>query len=326
VDGGHGGDADVHAAPAHPRDSDPPVLGQAALGDVQLGHDLDAGGQGGLQAPGRGLLVVEQPVDAVAHAQAVLEGLDVDVGGVDGERLLDEEIDEADDRRLEGQVAQVIDVVLWLGVPIGAGPHPLHDLLQGGVGPVGPLDGLEDGRPGRDAELDGEREGLLEIVEQQGIRRIRRRHGDRRALDGDRAGHVLAQVLRRQLLECGRGRRQLLGGEIRQLLLGRYRLQDIVSTGGAHGDQRLAEPLPLLPGPGERLLKQLVGDDARLHENLAQAERRRREAVQGGGIMVAAAAGRQSSLYVDSVSLLFQGRGRGGRLLYVTTSSGPEYR
>ena len=100
---------------------------------------------------------------------------------------------------------------------------------------------------------------------------------------------------------------------------------DSVSTGGAHGDQRLAEPLPLLPGPGERLLKQLVGDDARLHENLAQAERRR-EAVQGGGIMVAAVAGRQSSLYVDSVSLLFQGRGRGGRLLYVTTSSGPEYR
>ena len=43
----------------------------------------------GLQPPRRRLLVVEHAVDAVAHAQRVLEGLDVDVGGFGGDGLLD---------------------------------------------------------------------------------------------------------------------------------------------------------------------------------------------------------------------------------------------
>ena len=78
---------------------------------------------------GGALLVVEQPVDGVPHAQAVLEGLDVDVGGVGGQRPVDQEVDEAHDGSLEGHVPEVVDVLLGLGVAVApGGPHALDDL------------------------------------------------------------------------------------------------------------------------------------------------------------------------------------------------------
>ena len=61
---------------------------------------------------GRRLLVVEDAVDAVADAQRVLERLDVDVGGLGVDGVLDEEVDQPDDGRLERHVAQVVDVLV----------------------------------------------------------------------------------------------------------------------------------------------------------------------------------------------------------------------
>jgi hypothetical protein len=60
---------------------DPAVLGQATLGDVERGHDLHAGGQGGLQALGRSHDLVQHAVDPEAHAEDLLVGLEVDVRG-----------------------------------------------------------------------------------------------------------------------------------------------------------------------------------------------------------------------------------------------------
>ena len=124
VDGGHGRDADVHAPAAGRGDADAPVLGQAPLGDVHLRHDLDARGERGLQPPRRRLLVVEDAVDAIAHPQAVLEGLDVDVRGFGVHGLLDEEVDQPDHRRLEGHVAKLVDVLLGLALRSPAAPMP----------------------------------------------------------------------------------------------------------------------------------------------------------------------------------------------------------
>ena len=78
----------------------------------------------GLQAPGRRLQVVEDAVDAIAHAQAVLGRLDVDVRGLGGDRLLDEEVDEPHDRGLEGHVAELGDVLLAVARRRPCGPCP----------------------------------------------------------------------------------------------------------------------------------------------------------------------------------------------------------
>ena len=58
-------------------------------------------------------------------------------------------------------------------------------------------------------------------------------------------------------------------------LLGRDGLQHLFVGGGAQGHQGLAETLAVAPGPDERLRDDVVGNHVRLHEDLAQTERRR---------------------------------------------------
>ena len=91
---------------------DAAVLRQAALGDVELRHDLDARDDRGLQPARRRLDVVQHAVDAVADLELVLERLDVDVGRALLDGAVDEHVHQPDDRRLARQVAEVVDVLL----------------------------------------------------------------------------------------------------------------------------------------------------------------------------------------------------------------------
>ena len=92
----------------------------------------------------------------------------MDVGGLGGDGLLDEEVDQPDDRGLEGHVAKLGDVLLAVPVAIGRA-HALDDLLQRGGGAVRALDGLEDGLPRRDAERDIERQRLAQLVDEERV-------------------------------------------------------------------------------------------------------------------------------------------------------------
>ena len=83
--------------------ADAPVLRQAALGDVQVGHDLEARNHRQGQVLGRRRHFVEGAVHAVADLELVLEGLEVNVAGAVLHGLEQDEVDEPDDRRLVGQ-------------------------------------------------------------------------------------------------------------------------------------------------------------------------------------------------------------------------------
>src|SRR2546428_14033856 len=74
------------------------------------------------------LLIEEDAVDAVADAERVLERLDMDVRGLGVDGVLDEEVHEPDDRRLECHVTQLVDVLVPLGAPVVL--HALDDALQ----------------------------------------------------------------------------------------------------------------------------------------------------------------------------------------------------
>ena len=65
----------------------------------------------------------------------------MDVRGLGGDGLLDEEVDQPDDRGLESHVAELGDVLLAVAVAV-RGPHALDDLLQRGGDAIGTLDGL----------------------------------------------------------------------------------------------------------------------------------------------------------------------------------------
>ena len=120
MQGGDRGDAEIHVLAAH-RQLDAAVLRHAALGDVQPRHDLDAGGDRRGQVARRRLRLVQHAVIAVADAQAVLERLDMDVGGLGLHRPGDQQVDQPDHRRLARQVLQPIGVVFQGGLGVGGG-------------------------------------------------------------------------------------------------------------------------------------------------------------------------------------------------------------
>ena len=72
---------EVDRVPAHGQ-PDAAVLRQAPLGDVQVGHDLDARGDGEGQVPRRRHHLVQHAVGADADLELVLERLEVQVAGV----------------------------------------------------------------------------------------------------------------------------------------------------------------------------------------------------------------------------------------------------
>ena len=101
-------------------EADTAVLGQAPLGDVQLGHDLHARDDPGGHAPRDGGYVLQDAVDTHPHAHLVTVGGEMHVGGATLDRLSDDLVDELDDRRVVGGLAQVDDLGAALLALLGA--------------------------------------------------------------------------------------------------------------------------------------------------------------------------------------------------------------
>ena len=78
---------------------DAAVLRNAALGDVEARHDLEAGDQRRPHLDGRLHDLLERAVDAVADAQLLLEALEVNVRRAFLERIGHDGVDKLDDRR-----------------------------------------------------------------------------------------------------------------------------------------------------------------------------------------------------------------------------------
>jgi hypothetical protein len=79
---------------------DAAVLGEAPLGDVEVREDLEAGDQRRLHLGRRPHDLLEHAVDAVADADVLLVALEVDVGGAAGDGVVEDAVDQLDDRRL----------------------------------------------------------------------------------------------------------------------------------------------------------------------------------------------------------------------------------
>ena len=95
VAGGEHADAQVVMLLAE-ADLDAAVLAAALFGDVHAGHDLDAGKQRHEELAGRVVAFGQHAVDTVANTDALGERFDVNVAGAIVDRLLDDEVDQAD--------------------------------------------------------------------------------------------------------------------------------------------------------------------------------------------------------------------------------------
>jgi hypothetical protein len=96
-----------------PRTATPmrPSWVKPALGDVELGHDLQPRHHGGVQRSGLGLPFDQHAVEAIAHAQRIAGRLDMDVGGASLDGGRNPSIDQADHRRVACQIAQPLGIL-----------------------------------------------------------------------------------------------------------------------------------------------------------------------------------------------------------------------
>ena len=175
---GQGRDAEVHLLTLADLQLDAAVLGEAALGDIQLGHDLEARGDGVFEFQRRLHHLVEQAVDAVAHTHRLLVRLDVDVRRAALHGVHEDEVHQLDDGRLFRRALQIVGVQFFFGAPelnvdvVKA----VDDVLVRQRRVVRLLDGLLDRRLARDDDFDVVAGDELEIVDGVDVRRVA--HGD----------------------------------------------------------------------------------------------------------------------------------------------------
>ncbi len=213
VRGRHGRHAKVELLALH-ADHDAAVLRQAALGDVELGHDLDARDHRRGRRRRRRFDFVQHAVDAVAHLQAILERLDVDIRRALLDRALDDEIDEADDRRFGGEIAQMLDVVFAAVVVVG---QVLDDRAhRRSARAVVALDQIVDLAAHADVELDRAPGRELERLHRKAVRRIGDEQRDVAVALADRTDVVVLQEAHRRLHVRRRRLRKFLGRQQRQ--------------------------------------------------------------------------------------------------------------
>ena len=92
-----------------------------------LDMDLEAADDGGLQALGRALHLVQHAVNAVPDAETLVQRLEVNVRGADPEGLHDELVDQLDDRGVGIHHRAVVRP------PVASGDGPDLDLALGDV-------------------------------------------------------------------------------------------------------------------------------------------------------------------------------------------------
>ncbi len=224
--GRHGGDAQVQLLALHAQ-LNAAVLRQAALGDVELGHDLHAADHRGGGTGRRRFHFVQHAIDAVAHFQAILERLDMHVGCALFHRALQDQVDQADHRRLGREVAQMFHVIFFGRAAVEVfhdGAHRRATLA------VITFDQIIDFRAQTDAERDGfaarkahrlKRIGIGRIGHQQGDPILTRTHGHDMLLleEADRDIHVGRRQFR--CIACRQQRRmKALGPGFGQIALG----------------------------------------------------------------------------------------------------------
>src|SRR5450756_1700450 len=152
VDGRQRTDAEVDGLVLDAQ-GDTAVLRLAPLGDIHVGHDLDAREHAGLDVTRQLLLLLQDTVDTVADAQMVFLWFHVDIRRALDDGLGDDGVDQPDDGRVLTHLTQLLDTDLFatfcddLGLCLGAG------FLDGVSDEVVLLDSAEDSVLGSDEEL-----------------------------------------------------------------------------------------------------------------------------------------------------------------------------
>ena len=265
VQRGQRGNAQIHFA-AQNLDLDAAVLRQAALGDVQLGHQLQARNDGGLQLARRRFLIEQHAVHAEADAEFLLERLDVDVAGALFDGLRDHGVHQADDRRFAGHVAQVFEICRR-----PAASSALRRRAPGARSRRSACRwrrGFPARAPARSRIFRPEKARTAAMVSKSSGSAMASVSVE--SLQGQREKAALAQEAGRKPFQFGRGGRRRVDRDQRHAQLLGKRRQHVALGDEAHVDQDLAELVAALALQFERALEVFRLIELALDEHLAQ--------------------------------------------------------
>src|SRR3954451_1628681 len=280
LDRRQGRDTDVEQAPGRGRvERDPAVLRLAALGDVELREDLQAGCDPGDHALRDPLDLVQDAVDAEPHGKGVFLRLEVDVAGAVLGRLEDDRVDEPDERDVRDPVVdlEIVELLLLLLL------EQPGLLVQNGAGAEGlgsadePADLVGDVLARRDGQLELEARREAQLVDRMDVAGIRDSDPEDIPLDGVRDGldpleHVQLKLLDRVL--CHADDRQVDEGKV---VAAREGACDALRGGDSLVEDGLRERAALLGAAADE--RQPVGRNQ--PGRLDQAGHERRELVDG---------------------------------------------
>ena len=263
VHGGQAGDAQVGRAPGD-GEADAAVLGHPALGDVEVGHDLDPADHAPRDAARDGGRLAQNAVDAVAHDHLAGLGLEMDVGGALLHRSRDDRVHEAHHRRLVNRVVEVQGADAVVGARLLG--QVLHDLVHLARLAEHRGDVLGQGEHGADV-APGDH---AQVVDRQHIERIGHRHHERAVrVEAHGDGGVAAR--RAVVDQVGHARVDPVGQalEVHAHPL-RDRSRDLVAGQAAVGHEQIAQPAPVGLLAGQHVLELCGRDQAHAHQHLAQ--------------------------------------------------------
>ena len=282
---------------------DAAVLRHAALGDVELRHDLEARDQRRLELHRRLHDFLQRAVDAVADADVVLEALEVDVRRAALHRIREDGVDQLDDRRvlhlrLERGRGDVLFLLLE-DLDVAFRRHVVDDAHQVGDLTVHRrfVDLLDRALERELAPDDGEdvvARDELEILEHAEVRRVGHRDGERASVPLEREDECF--IARSPGIELGDARIDLEAREIhgRHLVLPREDLRELGLLDEAELDEVVADARAVLLLLLERLFELLARDEPLAHEEIAESfwggDRSGHEEGVGGGWCGGAAA------------------------------------
>ena len=185
--GGQGGYAHIDHFFADLFD-DAAVLGEAALGDVHVRHDLDAGNDRQREVDGRRGHFVEGTIDAIADFEILFEGFEVDVRGLFLDCLVEDKVHVADDRGGVGFGLEVCGVD-GIASELQLAEDILHRLAFAAVTII---DFLFDEVVWRDQQMDFAAEGEAEVFEGLRVEWIDQHDGEAGFIELDGQGTVEA--------------------------------------------------------------------------------------------------------------------------------------
>ena len=182
VDRRHKRDPQINVAAADP-DAHASVLGQTALGDVEVAHDFEPRRQRHLHVFGRRRHVHQRTVYAITQADSFLERFNVNIARAILDRLHDDEVGELDDGSFLGGGRQLVDVHFLghfardfervrLSVVFGLALRVLDDVFHRAATAVQVVQLVKDGLFRRDHRHDLQLRGALHVVEGENIQRV----------------------------------------------------------------------------------------------------------------------------------------------------------